>query len=362
MLLRIPAPFDPHVHLRDLDWAHKGTVASETAAALAGGYTALLDMPNTPPATTDPAALNRKRVRFSATARCDWGLWFGAAQPGNEEHYGDVQRQVCGLKIYNNETTGDLLIEDQGLRDRIITAWPKNKPIAVHAEEDTVGDILQLVRRHRKHVHFCHVSSAYELRLLAAAREEGLPVSIGVCPHHLFLTRDDLAALGPLGLMKPELKTSADRDALRQALGSGLVDVVESDHAPHTLAEKLADEPAHGVPGLETALPLLGQAVHEGWLEPDRLIELVSTNPRRLFGYPAPPADSWTELDLAESRVIENGKLHSHCGWSPFSGMRVHGVVRQVILRGQQVYDGEQVHAAPGSGLPLRQVSPGVDA
>ena len=361
MLLRIPAPFDPHVHLRDLDWSHKGTVASETAAALAGGYTALLDMPNTPPATTNPDALNRKRVRFLESACCDWGLWFGAAQPGNQEHFDGVQHQVCGLKIYNNETTGDLLIEGQAMRDRIIAAWPAGSPIAVHAEEDTVGDILHLVRRHRKHVHFCHISSAYELKLLAAARGEGLPISIGVCPHHLFLTRDDLVALGPLGHMKPELKTAADRDALRQALASGLVDVVESDHAPHTLAEKYGKEPAHGVPGLETTLPLLGQAVHEGWLETEKLVELVSTAPRRLFGYPLPPA-SWTELDLGESQVIEGSNLRSHCGWSPFSGMRVQGVVRQVTLRGRKVFDGEQVHAAPGSGLPLTRSLPRVDA
>ncbi len=361
MRLRIPAPFDPHVHLRDLDWSHKGSVASETAAALAGGYTALLDMPNTPPATTNPAALDRKWNLFSESACCDWGLWFGAAQPGNQKHFDVIQGRVCGLKIYNNETTGDLLIEDQQLRDRIFAAWPAGASIAVHAEEDTVGDILQLVRRHRKHVHFCHISSAHELKLLAAAREEGLPVSIGVCPHHLFLTRDDLTALGPLGRMKPELKTAADRDALRQALRSGLVDVVESDHAPHTLAEKYGEEPAHGVPGLETTLPLLGQAVHEGWLEPQRLTELVSTNPRRLFGYPAPP-DSWSELDLAACQLIEDRNLRLHCGWSPFSGMRVHGVVRQVILRGQQVYDGEHVHAVPGSGLPLTQGKPRVNA
>ncbi len=361
MRLRIPAPFDPHVHLRDLDWSHKGTVASETAAALAGGYTALLDMPNTPPATTSPAALDAKRGRFLETARCDWGLWFGAAQPGNQECYGDVQHRVCGLKIYNNETTGDLLIEDQELRDRIFAAWPTGKPLAVHAEGDTVADILQLVRRYRKHVHFCHISSARELGLLADAREEGLPLSIGVCPHHLFLTRDDLRALGPLGLMKPELKTAMDRDALRQALASGLVDVVESDHAPHTLAEKLSDEPAHGVPGLETTLPLLGQAAHEGWLEPDRIVELVSTSPRRLFGYPV-PADSWTELDLKDRQVLDDGGLRTLCGWSPFSGMRVHGVVRQVTLRGKQVFDGEQVCAAPGSGLPLTQCIPRVDA
>ena len=350
--LRIPAPLDPHVHLRDMDWAHKGSIASETAAALAGGYCGVLDMPNTPPATIAPDALAHKQARFHAAARCDWALWFGAAQPGNQDCFTTVQHEVCGLKIYNNETTGDLLVDDHALRDSLFAAWPVGKPIAVHAEEQTVADILVLVRRYRRYVHFCHVSSVAELDMLAAAKAEGLPVSIGVCPHHLFLTRADLAALGPIGLMKPELKTSADRDALRRAVTSGLVDVVESDHAPHTLAEKWGAQPAYGVPGLETTLPLLGQALHEGWLEPARLAELVCDNPRRLFGCPAPP-DSWAILDTGATQVIDNSNLHTHCGWSPFAGMRVHGVVRSTTLRGGLVYDGEQVYAAPGSGRQL---------
>ena len=357
MRLRIPAPFDPHVHLRDLDWAHKGTVASETAAALAGGYVALLDMPNTPPATVNPPALALKLSRFRESAHCDWGLWFGAAQPGNEAHFNDVRDEVCGLKIYCNETTGDLLMDDQSLRDRIFGAWPAGVAIAVHAEGLTVPEILELVRRHRRHVHFCHISTAFELEALRAAKEEGLPVSLGVCPHHLFLTRDDLTTLGPLGRMKPELKSGADRDALRRALGSGLVDVVESDHAPHTLAEKQGERPAFGVPGLETTLPLLGQAVHEGWLKMERLVELVSCNPRRLFGYPAPP-DSWTELDLSSRQVIDNNRLLTHCGWSPFDGMPAQGVVREVTLRGQVVFDGEGVRALRGSGQNLLESLP----
>ena len=124
--LRIPSPFDPHVHLRDMEWAHKGSVASETAAALAGGYCGVLDMPNTPPATVNPDALAHKQARFRAAARCDWGLWFGAAQPGNQDCFTTVQHEVCGLKIYNNETTGDLLIEDQALRRqpvRCVARW-----------------------------------------------------------------------------------------------------------------------------------------------------------------------------------------------------------------------------------------------
>ncbi len=256
MILRIPAMLDPHVHLRDLDWSHKATFASETGAALAGGYTAVFDMPNTPPPTVTRAALELKRASMTRQAVCDWGLYFGASH-GNQPEYDGIGGEVCGLKIYNNQTTGTLLIEDQAERDDHYRGWNTGKPIAVHAEGETVAQILELVRRYRKQTHFCHISTQYEIELLRAAKQERLPISIGVTPHHLFLTEADLPTLGSLGWMKPTLKTAADQAALWAALSDGVVDVVESDHAPHTLAEKQSAHPPYGVPGLETTLPLL---------------------------------------------------------------------------------------------------------
>ena len=340
---------DPHVHLRGMDWAYKADFATETAAALAGGYWAVLDMPNTAPSTIDAAALDRKLAAIGAAAVCDWGVYFGASQADNTAEYAAVIDRVCGLKIYNNATTGTLLVDDQTLRARIYAAWPGRKPIAVHAEGETVADILALVRQYRTPTHFCHISTAEEIGFLAAAKAEGLPVSLGVTPHHLFLTQADLPAIGPLGLMKPELKTPADRDALWAAIDSGLVDVVESDHAPHTLEEKQGPKPVYGVPGLETTLPLLGLAVHEGRLTPERLIALVADAPRRLFGLAA-PAETYTVFDLDAVHTIDNASLHTKCGWTPFAGMAVWGRVREVVIRGQRAYDGEHVLAAPGSG------------
>src|SRR5262245_35499895 len=118
MDVQIPGMVDPHVHLRDLDWSHKATFASETAAALAGGYWAVLDMPNTPPETTHRAALDIKLRRIEAQAVCDWGLYFGASQAGNEGEYAGLAQDVCGLKIYNNATTGTLLIDHHAARER----------------------------------------------------------------------------------------------------------------------------------------------------------------------------------------------------------------------------------------------------
>src|SRR5690606_29793970 len=157
MQIKIPGMVDPHVHLRGMDWAHKGTFASETAAALAGGYWAVLDMPNTLPSTIDPPALERKLGEFGGQAVCDWGVYFGASAGGNQRYYAEVSGQVCGLKIYNNQTTGTLLIDDQAVREQHYAAWPAGKVIAVHAEGATVRDILALVRQYRKPTHFCHI-------------------------------------------------------------------------------------------------------------------------------------------------------------------------------------------------------------
>lgn len=347
--IRIPGMVDPHVHLRDLDWSHKATFASETAAALAGGYWVVMDMPNTVPSAITQSAFEHKLNRIGATAVCDWGLYFGASQDDNQAEYPLVAGRACGLKIYNNATTGNLLIADQAARDRHYAAWPADKIIAVHAEDDTVADILQLVRRYRKRTHFCHISLAYEIDLLTAAKAEGLPVTVGVTPHHLFLTVDDLPSLGAFGLMKPELKTKADQVALWNAIESGMVDVVESDHAPHTLAEKNSDKPPFGVPGLETTLPLMLTAVDQNRLTLERVVKLLATNAQRIWGL-HPDSQTYTVVDLDAAYTIERANLRSACGWSPFEGMQVKGQVREIWIRGHKVFDGENVLVGSGFG------------
>lgn len=351
-LVRIPGMVDPHTHLRGMDWAHKGDFASETAAAVAGGYWAVFDMPNTQPSTISRAALDHKLADFTTQAVCDWGVYYGAANDGNWQTYDSVMGDVCGLKIYNNQTTGNLLIDDRSVREQHYAHWPAGKVIAVHAEEKTVLDILALVRKYRKFTHFCHISTADEIAYLTAAKEEGLPISIGVCPHHLWLTQDDLPALGAFGLMKPELKTAQDRDALWKAVQSGVVDVIESDHAPHTIAEKESEKPPYGVPGLETTLPLLLSAADLGHLTLEQVIALVADNPRRIFGLTM-PEDTYALVDLDASYTIERKTLHTRCGWSPFEGATVKGRVVETWIHGRKVFDGEQVLAENGSGINL---------
>lgn len=351
MILRIPGVVDPHVHLRDLDWSYKATFASETAAAVAGGYWCVLDMPNTPPATTDEVSLAVKLDKIAKQSFCDWGLYFGASSEKLVNDYAKISPRICGLKMYNNATTGTLLIDDQNLREAHYRAWvaATSKPIAVHAEEETVVDILELVRRYRVFTHFCHISTRYEIDQLRAAKEEGLPISIGVTPHHLYLTEEDLPALGSLGLMKPTLKKPSDRDALWEAIAAGLVDVVESDHAPHTLEEKQSANPPYGVPGLETTLPLMSLAAGQKRITYDQLIDLLALNAQRIFNL-RPDDATYTLVDTDAHYVIDRANLRTKCGWSPFEGMRVSGRVVGVWIRGVQVYDGENLLVTQGFG------------
>ncbi len=356
--ITLPGMVDPHVHLRGMEWDYKAGFASETAAALAGGYWAIFDMPNTPPSTIDAAALERKLTEISHKAVCDWGVYFGASQTDNTAEYAAISALVCGLKMYNNATTGDLLIEDQTMRDRVYGAWssPRDlaprRVIAVHAEGQTVAEILTLVRKYRTWTHFCHISTTEEINLLRAAKIEGLPISVGVTPHHLFLTETDVAHLGSLGRMKPELKTQTDQDALWAGIADGTVDVVESDHAPHTLEEKESGTPPFGVPGLETTLPLMCTALRDGRITEDQLVDLLALNAQRIFKL-TPGAKTYTVVDLGASYEIRRENLRTKCGWSPFEGMQVAGAVRGVWIRGHNVFDGENVRVGSGFGQNL---------
>lgn len=349
-LVTLPALVDPHVHLRGMAWAHKGDFTTETAAALAGGYWLVCDMPNTTPATLDPDALATKLAEISAAAVCDWGVYYGASAADNTATYPQVSESVCGLKMFCNETTGNLLIEDPAVRDAHFAAWTYTTPLCVHAEGETVADILALVRKYQRRTHFLHISTAYEIALLTDAKNEGLPVTVGVCPHHLWLTQDDEAALGAFGRMKPGLKTAADRDALWDALTAGVVDVVESDHAPHTRDEKLSATPPYGVPGLETTLPLLLTAVRDGRLTMERVVGLLSTGPRTIWNIAA-PHDTGCVVDLDVAYTLDGAAMQTKCKWSPFDGMRVYGRVIETKIRGVTAYNGEQVTVAPGFGV-----------
>jgi len=351
-IIKIHGMVDPHCHLRDLDWSHKATFYTETAAAVAGGYWAVFDMPNTPPETISREALDTKIEAMSKHAVCDWGIYAGASQADNTAEYKAMVDDSCGLKIFNNSTTGNLLIDNQEMRDKHYAAWSDKGLIAVHAEEETVLDILELVRKHGKRTHFLHISSKYEIDTLRAAKEDGLPVTIGVCPHHLYLTEDDVKTMGGYAMMKPPLKTQNDVDALWQAIADGVVDVIESDHAPHSKADKEAEKPAYGVTGLETTLPLMLTAVHEGRVTLEQVIAMVADNPRQIWGLECPD-ETYALVDLDAEYTIDANTLFTKPKVTPFDGMTVKGKVLETWIRGVKVFDGEKILVEAGFGQNL---------
>lgn len=350
-LVQLPGLIDPHVHLREPGATHKEDFASGTLAALAGGFTALLDMPNNPgDPTISPDALARKRELAAGRVSCDVGFFYGAT-PHNALTYSQVAPDVFGLKLYLDHTTGDLKVEDLEDIRSIMLAWPRHKPLCVHAEDRTLAMVLGLLPSVGRAVHFCHISERIEIELIRDAKERGLPVTCEVAPHHLYLTEADLPRLEGFGVMKPPLKRGEDVDALWKNLDA--IDMIATDHAPHTREEKGGAQPAFGVPGLETSLPLMLTAVQRGRLTLDRLVDMMHGAPARIFYLPPQP-DTYIEVDQTHRWRIEAASLLTKCGWTPFEGMEVVGSVQSVVLRGRRVVQGGEVTSSVPAGMPLR--------
>lgn len=355
-MLRLPGLIDVHVHLREPGGEHKEDFTSGSAAALAGGVTMLLDMPNTSPPVVDVETLALKRRLATSKVVCDVGFYLGASESNAAEVAG-LARQAAGLKIYLDQTYGPLQMRNlAALLDHFRT-WPAGRPIAVHAEGLSMAIAIGLARSFGRRLHLCHVSLAAEIALIRAAKESGAALTCETTPHHLFLTESDGQRLGPRGSMKPSLATEADQAALWANLD--LIDCIATDHAPHTLAEKASSMPP-GVPGLETMLPLLLTAVAEGRLSLERLVELTHKAPRRIFGLPA-QHDTWVEVDRDARYTLGDQNLHTRCAWTPFAGMPVQGRVRRVVLRGQIAYEDGAIRVEPGFGRVITPCPPTAD-
>lgn len=349
-MIKLPGLIDPHVHLRDPGATHKEDFSSGTAAALAGGFSMVLAMPNTQPPLTDAEPLERAKGAARGKARCDYGLFLGAGA-GNQSYAHTLADRVCGLKMYLDQTYGPLQLDDLNSIRRHVENWPNSRPLAVHAEGRSLAAMLLLARLVERPVHICHVSRKDEILLIRAAREKGFPVTCEVTPHHLFLTDSDKASIGEgRAEVRPHLATAEDQQSLWDNLD--VIDCFATDHAPHTLEEKDSEQSPPGFPGLETALGLYLTAVHQGRLTREQLIARCYDNPRRIFGLQKQP-ETWIEVDPDLLWDVQGSALHSRCGWTPFEGMPLRGKVLRCVLRGQTVYENDQVVAPPGTGMDL---------
>jgi len=354
-MLKLPGLIDPHVHLREPGGMHKEDYDSGTAAALAGGFTMVLAMPNTKPPIFDTETLELALAAARSKARCDFAQYIGAG-PDNAEAAASLADRAAALKMYLDMTFGQLRLDDMTLWMPHFEKYPRRYPIVAHAESRSMAAAILMSALYDHPVHIAHISLQEEVLLIRAAKERGLRVTCEVCPHHLFMT----ASGQPGGKVdgrtevRPRLASPADVQALWDNLD--VIDCFATDHAPHTVEEKDSDSPPPGFPGLETALPLLLSAVREGRLSLDQLVERMHTNPRRIFSLPEQP-ETWVEVDEDARYEIRAADQFTRCGWTPFEGWRVQGRVRKVVLRGQTAFEDGKVLAAPGYGRDVRQLS-----
>jgi dihydroorotase len=383
----LPGVIDSQVHFREPGLEHKEDLATGTEGAVAGGVTAVFEMPNTKPATTTAALLRDKLERAAGRAWCDYAFFVGASAR-NAEELGELERLpgCSGVKMFMGSSTGDLLVPDDATVARVLANG--NRRVAVHAEDElrlagrktlaTAGDVsrhpvwrdaetaitattrlLRLAREARRRVHVLHITTGAEMLMLARYRDIA---TVEVTPNHLTLFAPDCyERLGTLAQMNPPVRDETERRALWWAVTDGTVDVIGSDHAPHTLEEKGAVYPMtpSGMTGVQTLVPIMLDHVRAGRLSLDRFIDLTSAGPARVFGIAGKgriaagyDAD-FTIVDLSAQRTIQNSWIRSRAGWSPFDGMTVTGWPVATVIRGRPVMrEGELI--GPPAGRPVR--------
>lgn len=350
-MIQIPGLIDVHAHLREPGATHKEDFDSGTQAALAGGITTVLAMPNTQPPLTTASSFEMSALGARSKAHCDYGIFAGAG-PSNAESIAKLAPRAAGLKLYLDATFGDLKLDDMRLWAPHLQHWPASRPIVAHAEEETLAALLFWARIYNRPIHVAHVSRESEIQAVKAAKEAGQTVTCEVCPHHLFLSEEDAQVLGPGWCeVRPRLASKRDQQALWDNLA--VIDVFATDHAPHTPEEKAGDTPPPGFPGLETILPLLLNAVHEDRLSLEDIISRMKTNPQKIFGLPDQP-ETQVELDLESKWEIKAENQFTRCGWTPFEGWQVFGKVIKVTLHGETVYQDGQVLSPAGFGRDVR--------
>ena len=312
-----PGLIDVHVHLREPGATHKEDFLTGSESAVAGGFSFIIDMPNNPVPTLTMARLNQK-IRLSRKAVCGIGFHFGTNGKNTREFVSAAKHpKVFGLKLYCNHTTGEMLFEDINLLTNVFKSWPKGKPILVHAEGLQLAATIGLAAAYNQRLHVCHISQAVEVELVKMAKKAGLAITAGVTPHHLYLPKGEI--------MKPPLGLAADQKSLWQGLKDGTIDIVESDHAPHTKEEKRGSKPAFGVPGLETTLGLMLLGVKQKKCSLSEVKKWLYDRPRKIFKIPA--QKTTISFDPDKPYRLREADLKTKCRWSPFTGWTLYGKV-----------------------------------
>ncbi len=357
----LPGLIDMHVHLRDFELSYKEDFRTGTRAAARGGYTVVVDMPNTLPRVNRISVLRKREELGRRRAAVDFGLYFGVPEEKGELRK-EVGKRCLGIKVYLPEEGEKETLEETlrfASRERLLVithaedpAFFRGKERPPEAEVMGIRRMAELSLRHRFRLHLTHLSSSAGLRELERWKRR-VRLSADTCPHYLLLTR----RRDPLFKVFPPLRTERDRTALLSGLREGKIEVVTSDHAPHLRAEKRDPDGPGGFPGLETELPLLLTLVRRGELELEGVVKACSEVPASLLGLPAGRIEkgyvgNLTVVDLKKSFKIDPLEFESKAKYSPFQGRRVVGSPVCTIVRGRPVFlDGEVVEGLGGMNV-----------
>ncbi len=394
--LVLPGLIDAHVHLRDEGKAYKEDFQTGTAAAAAGGFTTVLDMPNNQPVTMSVDTL--KNRMDLAQRRILVNVGFYSELPHKvEETQGIVAEGAVGFKLFLGSQVGGVNVDDdEGLKEAFNSVASLNVPVAVHAEDKdlltlnenklkqakknsaaafqsahseaveakAIERMLKISEPTGVRLHFCHVSTKAGLDAIAEAKKAGRKLTCEVTPNHLLMSTADLVRLGHLLIMAPPLRSIDQVEALWKGIEAGLVDSLGSDHAPHTLEEKLASnvwDVKVGVPGLETTLPLILTAVRKNRLSLSQAMTFLAEKPAEIFGLsdrgrlePGTRADL-TVVDFSSKFKIDASKFKSKAKFSPYDGWEVQGKPQKTFVDGQLVFDEGEIVAKAGSGSLVRR-------
>ena len=320
----LPGMVDPHVHFRDPGAPEKEDFASGSAAALSGGVTTVLDMPNTNPATITVEALEAKRATANAKSAVHFGLFFGATRDNLDEMR--RAQNICGIKIYMGSSTGNLLLDDPAVWEEVFKiAKEKDVPVVVHAETESMiaagkrdcecarvatEAAIALREKIGNRLHIAHLSCKAEVELVRQHKHPLL--SCEATLHHLLFTAADQK--DAFLKMNPPLRSQVDQDALWEGLKDGTIDCIATDHAPHTVGEKQSANPPAGVPGVEFVFPLILTAALQGRLTLEQVAALTSENAARIFKLA--PKD-WVLVEPVQ-KTLAAADIRSKCGWSPY--------------------------------------------
>jgi dihydroorotase (multifunctional complex type) len=389
-LFVLPGMIDAHVHLRDFREVLKEDFFSGTSAALAGGVTSIIDMPNNSLPTISIPALEAKKHVAQRKAICNYGFHFGATMDNFHQATLACQDQsVASLKIYLGSSTGSLLVDDFSAFYRHLANF--KKPITLHAEDEhairhfsktilgksaqdhnkirnpTVAELavsraISTAKETTARIHICHASTKKEIDLVSQAKKQKIKITCEVTPHHLFLDESFTKTLGNYAKVNPPLRSKKEQAALWAALANGKIDMIATDHAPHSKDEKEKpySEAPSGLPELDTALLLLLDAVNRKKLTLEQVVNLYSTSPSKIFniynkGEIAVGMDAdFTIVNLKKETKITSEMLFTKCGWSPYEGWKLKGRIEKTILGGKIAFDGESILARIGDGRELK--------